>query len=135
MLLNTLTSSLFISYQTGFSKLFLYTSQLSSLQLSNRNIKHLSKSLDLQPILSSKYFIRPSLPLALLDNFPDVFLKSEDIDKKKDQFDNEKEELIAKAAINKVFLERNLAFDSDSKFESIHDFNLNKSESDDSTSF
>ena len=58
----------------------------------------------------------------------------EDIEEEEDQFDGEKEELIAEAITNKAFLEEDFTFDSDSNSESTNDFNPDKPENNDSMS-
>ncbi|MCJ1349997.1 hypothetical protein MMC31_008240, partial [Peltigera leucophlebia] len=131
---NAPASSPPISSRTGSSKLSPRVSQLSSPQLPYRRIEHLSEPPDFQPIHPSKCLIRPSLPLAPLDDFSDVFPTSEDIEEEEDQFNGEEEELIAEAAANKAFLEEDLAFNSDSNSESANDSNPDEPESDDSTS-
>lgn len=124
MLSNASANFPLISSQIGFSKLFLYTSQLSSTQLPNRSIEHLSAPPNLQPIYPNKRFIKLSLQLALIAIFPDIFPILKDLEKKEDQFDGKEKE---------ACLEEDLAFDSNSNFESANNSNFDESESNNST--
>lgn len=125
MLSNVLVSFPLISSWTGYSKLSPRTSQLSSSQSLYKNITHFLEPPDLQPIYLSKYLIRPSLSLAPLDDFSDIFFTLEGI-KEEDQLDDKDEKLIKKVKAKKIILEEDFTFDSDCNSKSVNNSNLDK---------
>ena len=116
MLSIALPSFLPISCQSRLSELFLHTSQLWSPHLAYKSIHYFLQPPDLQPVLQSLRIIFSNLPIASLNNFSELFVTSENIDKKEDP--DKEQELIIKITANKVFFGRDITSNSDSDFES-----------------